>query len=556
MAENDFLSGLLGGVKDVGSSIYGNISGLLGGGEQAPAAGGTQMPDSMSMLSPADQKRLMFSTLGQVGAALLAAGARQSPESRAQALAQLGKIGPGIEESIQRTAALQQQRIAAQRQNELFPIQLAAARAGLAQQNIGQAKSVLELQGQATNLQRQIATYNQIGLTDQANAAREQLANIQQVIKSLPSVSGAPAGAPAPAMGQTLPSMAAPAATTPIQPAVTTVPAPTKITGTELPPPVEGAPAPMVPAPMVPAAPTAPVAQTPALSPFDQYVKTNLPYLTPERVRSVFGAKPNDPDGAMADLLKLNEDAQQQQLKNERDIRQDFTPKADRFDAIQKSYASLSSLKNLDTGIADEALIMSFYKIFDPTSVISTTESGKIVAASGAVDKYGQQMMDRIISGKRLTPEMRTNLIASAKAKFDQEYNSYEKSYGQAVKNAEAFKLDPERSVPDVRDPKIMGQVMFERERNAISKDLTPDDISKITNATQLENVNKALLSPAARKLYDAKYKEIYTQMLEIPQPVAAEPRQPPAIPQKRTGYFDLMPWTAANPNKPAFGGF
>lgn len=135
MAENDFLSGLLGGVKDVGSSIYGGISGLLGGGEQTPAAGG-QMQDSMSMLSPADQKRLMFSTLGQVGAALLAAGARQSPESRAQALAQLGKIGPGIEESIQRNAALQQQRIAAQRQAELFGPQLMAAKAGAAEKEL------------------------------------------------------------------------------------------------------------------------------------------------------------------------------------------------------------------------------------------------------------------------------------------------------------------------------------------------------------------------------------------------------------------------------------
>jgi len=136
MAENDFLSGLLGGVKDVGSSIYGGISGLLGGGEQTPAAGGTQMPDSMSMLSPADQRRLMFSTLGQVGAALLAAGARQSPESRAQALAQLGKIGPSIEESIQRNAALQQQRAMAQRQAELFAPQLMAAKAGAAEKEL------------------------------------------------------------------------------------------------------------------------------------------------------------------------------------------------------------------------------------------------------------------------------------------------------------------------------------------------------------------------------------------------------------------------------------
>ena len=548
MAENDFLSGLLGGVKDVGSSIYGGISGLLGGGEQTPAAGG-QMQDSMSMLSPADQKRLMFSTLGQVGAALLAAGARQSPESRAQALAQLGKIGPGIEESIQRNAAFQQQRIAAQRQNELFPIQLAAARAGLAQQNIGQAKSVLELQGQATNLQRQIATYDQIGLTDQANAARGQLANIQQVIRSLPSGGGAPAGAPAPAMGQTLPTMAAPAAIAPAQPAVTTVPAPAQIAGTELPPPVEGAPAPMVP---VPAVPAPPAAQAPALSPFQQYVKTNLPFLKEKQVQAVLTAK-GDPNVAMAELIKMNEEAQQQQFKNERDIRQDFVPVSTRFGSIQTAFGTLSNLKNLDTGIADEALVMQFFKIFDPTSVISQNEAGRITSATGAVDRYGAQAAERLISGKRLTPEMRSDLIAAAKTRFDEEYKSYEKTYDQSVKNSSDFGLNPERTVPDVRDPKIMGQITFERERDAISKSLTPDDISKITNTTQLENVNKALLSPAARKLYDAKYKELYTQMLEVPPPVApAGPGQPYVAPR----LYDFKPWTAANPNKPAFGGF
>ena len=137
MAENDFLSGLLGGVKDVGGSIYGGISGLLGGGEQAPA-GGNQMQDMLSQLSPADQKRLMFSTLGQLGATLMAAGQKQSGESRAQALAQLGKIGPGIEESMQRTAALQQQRVAAQRLAELFPLQKQQLQGQIGAQEIAQ----------------------------------------------------------------------------------------------------------------------------------------------------------------------------------------------------------------------------------------------------------------------------------------------------------------------------------------------------------------------------------------------------------------------------------
>jgi hypothetical protein len=51
-------------------------------------------------------------------------------------LAQLGKIGPGIEESMQRNAALQQQRIMAQRQAELFGPQLMAAKAGAAEKEL------------------------------------------------------------------------------------------------------------------------------------------------------------------------------------------------------------------------------------------------------------------------------------------------------------------------------------------------------------------------------------------------------------------------------------
>lgn len=548
MAENDFLSGLLGGVKDVGSSIYGGISGLLGGGEQAPAAGGTQMPDSMSMLSPADQKRLMFSTLGQVGAALLAAGARQSSESRAQALAQLGKIGPGIEESIAKTAALQQQRIAAQRQAELFPLQKQQLQGQVAAQDISQGTAILGLMGQKANLEKNIQTLRSLGMDTTAQQRQLDIYN-QYITRLAPSGVTAAIGAAAPAAGQTLPSMAAPSTAAPAQPAETTVPAPTPIVGIELPPPAAGVPAltaAPIPAPATPAAPQ--------LTQTQQILKERFPYIPLDRSMSEL-ATGGDAAASLQKLIDLNEKNKSEQMKAEGDLRKEFNPKAERYNAIQTAYATLPTLKDLKSGVADHALILSYYKIFDPSSVVSSTESGQISASSNSIPEGLQQRLNKALTGESLSPEMREKIYAAAKAKFMAEYDSYERAFGQARETAKEF-VDPNRAIPDVRDPKIMGQVTFERERDAISKALTPDDISKITNATQLENVNKALLSPAARKLYDAKYKEIYTQMLEVPQPVAAEPRQPPAIPQKRTGYFDLMPWTAANPNKPAFGGF
>jgi hypothetical protein len=158
MAENDFLSGLLGGVKDVGGSIYGSISGLLGGGEQTPAAGG-QMPDSMSMLSPADQKRLMFSTLGELGGVLLAAGARQSPESRAQALAKLGGVGGNV-------------------QTQAYNI----AQANLMRQQLLEKQQMLESQKQLGELAKDPEAYKARFGYDPTGIAGSQLMGINQQI--------------------------------------------------------------------------------------------------------------------------------------------------------------------------------------------------------------------------------------------------------------------------------------------------------------------------------------------------------------------------------------
>lgn len=157
MAENDFLSGLLGGVKDVGGSIYGGISGLLGGGEQTPAGG--QMQDSLSMLSPADQKRLMFSTLGELGGVLLAAGARQSPESRAQALSQLGKVGGNV-------------------QTQAYNI----AQANLMRQQLAEKQQMLESQKQLGELAKDPESYKARFGYDPTGIAASQLMGINQQI--------------------------------------------------------------------------------------------------------------------------------------------------------------------------------------------------------------------------------------------------------------------------------------------------------------------------------------------------------------------------------------
>lgn len=86
-------------------NFFGNIGsalgGLLGFGQQQPSAGGPT--DPYDMLSEAEKRRLTYSTLGQLGATLLAAGQKQMPAQRAQILSQLGSIAPNIETSVFRS---------------------------------------------------------------------------------------------------------------------------------------------------------------------------------------------------------------------------------------------------------------------------------------------------------------------------------------------------------------------------------------------------------------------------------------------------------------------
>ena len=555
MAENDFLSGLLGGVKDVGGSIYGGISGLLGGGEQA-AAGGNQMQDMLSQLSPADQKRLMFSTLGQLGATLMAAGQKQSGESRAQALSQLGKIGPGIEESMQRTAALQQQRIAAQRmaelfplqkqqlqgqigaqeiaqqtaqrQNELFPLQKQQLQGQVGAQDIAQGTAILGLMAQKTKLEQNIQTLKSLGMDTTAQQRQLDVYD-QYITRMAPSGVQSAIGSPA----------AAPAA----------IRAPAPVTTTELPNPTVG-PAPVttteLPNPTVAPAPVTttelPTFAAPAQTQAQMVLQKQFPYIPVNRSISELQTG-GDVAASFQKLMDLNEKNKSEQMKAEGELRKEFNPKAERYNAIQTAYATLPSLKDLKNGVADHALVLSYYKIFDPNSVVSTNETGQIANATGLVSRYGEQAANRLISGEQLTPEQRTNLYNAAKAKFEQEYGSYERAFGQARETAKEF-VDPNRAIPDVRDPQIMAAVNRDRDLADISRKITPNDVLTL-GLEDLGNLDQAKMTKPARDAVKARLDILLKAAMVQPNvPVATQPQQglggsmvPPNILQQKQSF-------------------
>ena len=187
MAEG-FLGGLLGGIGDAAQGVGSGLAGLLGGGQ----TGGP----SSSGYTPDEERRMLISTLGQLGSTLLAAGQKQSPSQRAQYLAQLGGIGSGAQNDIYK--ARQGALMSAQMQAKMREMEQEKALAAwgrnpenLARLNMTPEQfSVLGVQGLRSAAQAQASRDpNQVALT-QASLAQKQR-EVEQYNAAVAAIEGA-----------------------------------------------------------------------------------------------------------------------------------------------------------------------------------------------------------------------------------------------------------------------------------------------------------------------------------------------------------------------------
>jgi len=424
MADGDFLGGLFGGVKDAGSALYG----LLGGPSGAPAAG--SQTDILQQLSPEEQRRLTASTLGQLGATLLAAGQKQMPAQRAQALAQLGNIGPNIDMQLQRAVAVRNQQEQLRRQNELFPMQKQQLQGQVTAQQQQLAMQQRQAAMEIGNLMRQIKTMEELGLD--ASGVRQQLQIAQQY------AGGTAGGAGAPAPTGSSPAVAAGASMAPGAAAPSPAPAPSA--------------APYEPSQTVSEAGYGGAAGQQASMGF-QRVLSQLPYLSPDVVRSSL-AQGGDLTKTMADLYKENEKAKQEAFKSEASIEKEYRPRAETFANQQVSFRSMMNLAQDGTGPSDIMLITQLYKLFDEGSVVSITETGQIKSTTPLPERL-QSIVDQFKSGEVLTPEARQRIIDAGMSKFTESYRKYNTDFEQQTKNAIRQGLNASAAVPDVREPEI-----------------------------------------------------------------------------------------------------
>jgi len=464
MADGDFLGGLFGGIKDAGSALYG----LLGGPSGAPAAGGTTPTDILQQLSPEEQRRLTASTLGQLGASLLAAGQKQMPAQRAQALAQLGNIGPNIDMQLQRAVAVRNQQEQLRRQNELFPLQRQ------------------QLQGQLTQqeLQQQI-------MRRQIEQAQQQAEYRKQLMEQFGGAGPAPAGAPSagvPGAGApqttTVPSSAAADQNIPAQPMPT------------------------------PAAPAAAAAQPSAAS-----VLSSLPG---EYLRN----RLSDPNVTIADIYKealaAQQGAEKTQFERADKLRDEFSKVALPFNDRQTAFMTMRDLAQNRAGASDMALVLSIMKVYDPTSTVTGGEAATAQNSAG-VPEFVRSYYNKLTGGGTLSDGARAQLVRAAETRFEQEMDKFEKDLGRYSSLATRAKVDPKDVVEDFRNPELAAIRTRKRDLETASKTIGASDVLGLDLET-LNLLNPNLMSKAAKDAYAARLKQLQPGLMPPVAPTSEAP--------------------------------
>jgi len=551
-------------LEDIGGGISNFFGGLLGGGSQ-PAAEGTQpgvqpqQADLMSMLSADDQKRLAYSMLGQIGSTLLAAGQKQMPQQRAQYLAQLGSIPGNIQREMMtgiQTKMLQSQ-LAERMQNQQtlgqitnlmkdpaafkqalgfdLPPGMTAAQV----QNIVQQRAVSQY---VNPLARQIQEAQYADMLANREKALTQLETQKQQLQAIggdtaqidaqigalrriygtPSAGPAPAAAPAPVAPSPMLVTPAPAPAAPtvtpggvVQPAApAAAPTAQEPTAAAVTPPAAEVPAAPAEVPAAPASlftpPAAPAtaAQKVGASLFNQFTQIPQDEVRQRLQAAVTAGKFQE---EYSKLLKeereqLGEEGKRK-FDQEAKLRDSFVANTKDFNNLQVAYKTMEELAQNKAGTSDLALVMSLYKIYDPGSVVSVTESGQIIGTDSAIGKFSA-FANNIMTGQKLRPEIREQVLEAARSRFNENYADYERRLEQNIELAKRNKLDPENVAIDQRDPALKAQMDAMRQRDQISKSITVDQIGNATVA-DLELLNKRVLNATQMKAVQKRLEEL-----------------------------------------------
>lgn len=133
-------------------------------------------------------------------------------------------------------------------------------------------------------------------------------------------------------------------------------------------------------------------------------------------------------------------------VKLEQGLRKEYTDSAKTFEIVRDNFSKIQASANDDTGSGDLALLFSYMKILDPTSVVRESEFDNASQAMGYLQKT-LNIPQQLISGTRLTQEGRQTFVNSANNLFQTAVSQHDQRINEFTKIAQSAGVNPQNVV-------------------------------------------------------------------------------------------------------------
>jgi len=172
---------------------------------------------------------------------------------------------------------------------------------------------------------------------------------------------------------------------------------------------------------------------------------TNIEKLIAARERQPLGSKERETIQAAIDkeVGKTISIDPKERAAQENTLRDDLKSELKEYNIVNSSWNSIKSLATDKSGFSDYALIVSFIKVLDPTSVVKEGEYEAARKNMGTVIQLFGQNVQNFLDGKgSLTPEVRQNILKSASGLYRTKRDEAGVIVGNAEKTANRMNLD------------------------------------------------------------------------------------------------------------------
>ena len=133
----------------------------------------------------------------------------------------------------------------------------------------------------------------------------------------------------------------------------------------------------------------------------------------------------------------------------EKALREAYIKEAKPFADLRTNYSRIKAANQDNTGASDIAMVYSFMKMLDPTSVVREGEFATAENAGG-VPQQIQSMYNRVLDGQRLSPEVRKEFMQQADRQYQEQFSTYKQIQTTYKNLAQQYELDPAKVAPDL----------------------------------------------------------------------------------------------------------